>query len=211
MSMPERMKPALSRDSGRSVEVRIPPYAAVQCGVGDPGPTHTRGTPPNVVETDALTFLRLATGRTSWADALASGAVDAAPIRADLVAQRYVRDYGAQGAHVLAHPPFRDDGGNVYVPETALADPGKAAALRIFAHYWGRAQAWINTHPEELARGYYAGKRGLPIDDATADEPGRWFAEVTALRAWATGLWVNRLAATAEVLQLRTALTRELS
>ena len=38
---------------GRSVEVRVPPYAAVQCGIGDPGPTHTRGTPPNVVETDA--------------------------------------------------------------------------------------------------------------------------------------------------------------
>ena len=69
---------------GRSVEVRIPPYAAVQCGVGDPGPTHTRGTPPNVVETDALTFLRLATGRTSWADALASGAVHASGLRADL-------------------------------------------------------------------------------------------------------------------------------
>lgn len=42
------------------------PHAAVQCGVGDPGPTHTRGTPPNVVETDALTFLRLATGRADW-------------------------------------------------------------------------------------------------------------------------------------------------
>ena len=45
---------------GRSVEVRVPPYAAVQCGIGDPGPTHTRGTPPNVVETDPITFLRLA-------------------------------------------------------------------------------------------------------------------------------------------------------
>ena len=52
-----------ARHPGRSVEVRIPPYAAVQCGIGDPGPTHTRGTPPNVVETSPLTFLRLATGR----------------------------------------------------------------------------------------------------------------------------------------------------
>ena len=41
-----------ARYPGRSVEVRIPPYAAVQCATGDPGPTHTRGTPPNVVETD---------------------------------------------------------------------------------------------------------------------------------------------------------------
>lgn len=69
---------------GRSVEVRVPPYAAVQCGVGDPGPTHTRGTPPNVVETDALTFLRLATGRTNWQSALASGSVHASGLRADL-------------------------------------------------------------------------------------------------------------------------------
>lgn len=71
---------------GRSIEVRIPPYAAVQCGLGDPGPTHTRGTPPNVVETDALTFLRLATGRTSWADAAYSGRVAASGLRADLSA-----------------------------------------------------------------------------------------------------------------------------
>ncbi|HEU5484662.1 MAG TPA: sterol carrier family protein, partial [Microlunatus sp.] len=71
---------------GRSVEVRVPPYAAVQCGVGDPGPTHTRGTPPNVVETDALTFLRLATGRTGWSAALRSGTIRASGLRADLSA-----------------------------------------------------------------------------------------------------------------------------
>ena len=69
---------------GRSVEVRVPPYAAVQCGVGDPGPTHTRGTPPNVVETDPVTFLRLATGRISWADVVRDGLVHASGLRADL-------------------------------------------------------------------------------------------------------------------------------
>jgi len=69
---------------GRSVEVRIPPYAAVQCGLGDPGPIHTRGTPPNVVETDALTFLRLATGRLPWAEAVRAGKVHASGLRADL-------------------------------------------------------------------------------------------------------------------------------
>ena len=67
---------------------------------------------------------------------------------------------------MLQHPPFRDDGGNLYVPEKVLADPGKAAALRIFIQYWGRGQAWINAHPEALARGYFAGKRGLPLADA---------------------------------------------
>lgn len=81
---------------GRSVEVRVPPYAAVQCGIpaggdrgrgpSDLGPTHTRGTPPNVVETDPLTFLRLATGRGAWADALSTGAVHASGLRADLSA-----------------------------------------------------------------------------------------------------------------------------
>jgi uncharacterized protein (TIGR03083 family) len=71
---------------GRSVEVRVPPYAAVQCGVGPEGPTHTRGTPPNVVETDPLTFIRLATGRLSWDEARAAGSVSASGQRADLSA-----------------------------------------------------------------------------------------------------------------------------
>ncbi len=71
---------------GRSIEVRVPPFAAVQCGIGDPGPTHTRGTPPNVVETDAVTFLRLATGRITWPAAIAEGTVHASGLRADLSA-----------------------------------------------------------------------------------------------------------------------------
>jgi len=71
---------------GRSVEVRVPPYAAVQCAISDPGPTHARGTPPNVVETDPLSFLRLATGRIRWTDAVANGAVHASGLRADLSA-----------------------------------------------------------------------------------------------------------------------------
>jgi len=69
---------------GKSVEVRVPPYAAVQCGIGTEGPSHTRGTPPNVVETDPTTFLRLATGRMTWAEARAQGKVSASGQRADL-------------------------------------------------------------------------------------------------------------------------------
>ena len=68
---------------GRSVELRVPPHVAVQCV---PGPRHTRGTPPNVVETDAATWLRLATGALSWADAVAEGKVSASGNRADLSA-----------------------------------------------------------------------------------------------------------------------------
>ncbi|SHL21451.1 sterol carrier family protein [Actinacidiphila paucisporea] len=66
---------------GNAVEVRVPPYAAVQCVEG---PRHTRGTPPNVVETDPLTWIRLATGRTGWAEALETAAVAASGERADL-------------------------------------------------------------------------------------------------------------------------------
>ena len=66
---------------GRSVELRVPPHVAVQLV---PGPRHTRGTPPNVVETDAATWLRLATGELTWDDALAQGRVSASGNRADL-------------------------------------------------------------------------------------------------------------------------------
>jgi hypothetical protein len=72
-----------ARHPGRVLEVRIPPVAAVQCL---PGPIHTRGTPANVVETDPVTWVRLATGRLSWADAVTSAAVHASGPRADLAA-----------------------------------------------------------------------------------------------------------------------------
>src|ERR1044072_8273549 len=76
---PHTMEPAAVRDAarllleelaaqapGRSVEVRVPPHGAVQCV---PGPRHTRGTPPGVVETDPVTWLAVATGRRDWVDA----------------------------------------------------------------------------------------------------------------------------------------------
>src|SRR5689334_25380020 len=69
---------------GRSVEVRVPPFGAVQCVAG---PRHTRGTPPNVVETDARTWLALATGRLGWAEALAGGTLRASGNRAAEIAQ----------------------------------------------------------------------------------------------------------------------------
>lgn len=69
------------RAPGRSVEVRVPPYAAVQCVEG---PRHTRGTPPNVIETDPKTWLLLATGRLIWNDAV--DRISASGPRADLSA-----------------------------------------------------------------------------------------------------------------------------
>lgn len=66
---------------GAAVEVRVPPFAAVQCVAG---PRHTRGTPPNMVETDPRTWLELATARLTWPAALAEARLTASGPRADL-------------------------------------------------------------------------------------------------------------------------------
>ncbi|MGI8889038.1 MAG: sterol carrier family protein [Nocardioidaceae bacterium] len=70
-----------TRSPGKSVEVRVPPYAAVQCIAGA---RHTRGTPPAVVETDAVTWLALARGRTTFGEAVEAGKVRASGERSDL-------------------------------------------------------------------------------------------------------------------------------
>lgn len=66
---------------GRAIEVRVPPYAAIQCG---DGPTHTRGTPANVIEMNAQTWLALADGSLAWSDAMNNGDIIASGVRADL-------------------------------------------------------------------------------------------------------------------------------
>ena len=68
---------------GHSVEVRVPPFGVTQAVAGT---VHRRGTPPSVVETDAATWLALATGRLTWQDALADGALHASGERCDLSA-----------------------------------------------------------------------------------------------------------------------------
>jgi hypothetical protein len=69
------------RAPGNSVEVRVPPFGVAQC---IEGPRHTRGTPPNVIECDAATWLALATGALAWSAAVASGKVSASGLRAEL-------------------------------------------------------------------------------------------------------------------------------
>ena len=71
----------VKRAPGRAIEVRVPPYAAIQCGEG---PTHTRGTPPNVIEMDAITWLALASGQITWQAAMDNGSIIASGVRADL-------------------------------------------------------------------------------------------------------------------------------
>ena len=68
---------------GNSVEVRVPPFGAVQVVQG---PRHTRGTPPNVIEMDAATWIAIAIGAETWAEVVAAGRVSASGTRADLAA-----------------------------------------------------------------------------------------------------------------------------
>lgn len=80
------------KSPGTSVEVRVPPFAAVQCVAGA---RHTRGTPPAVVETDPLTWVRLAVGELGWAEAVGGGRLYASGSRSDLSALLPVIGSGA--------------------------------------------------------------------------------------------------------------------
>ena len=82
---------------GRAVEVRVPPFGAVQAIEGR---THRRGTPSAVVETDPATWLRLATGSLSWAEAVASGLLHASGERSDL--SGLLPLYGFRGANTIS-------------------------------------------------------------------------------------------------------------
>ncbi|HEU5223340.1 MAG TPA: sterol carrier family protein [Candidatus Lumbricidophila sp.] len=70
-----------ARHPGKTLELRVPPFGAVQCVAG---PAHTRGTPPNVVEADPATWVALATGTLGWAEAVSAARVQASGTRADL-------------------------------------------------------------------------------------------------------------------------------
>jgi Bacterial SCP ortholog len=105
------------RAPGRAVEVRIPPFAAVQCVAG---PRHTRGTPPNVIETDGLTWLALATGRLDWATATARGLLRASGPRADISAYLPLARPG-RGACARADVPDGSTAGDAVAPPDGAA------------------------------------------------------------------------------------------
>jgi sulfonate transport system substrate-binding protein len=100
-----------------------------------------------------------------YVNALSGGLIDVAPIGAGAALKRYVDRFGPDGAKVLKSG-VRDDFVTMYVPEATLKDPGKAAALRVYVRAWGRAQAWINSHPDEWAQVYYVANQGLSPEDA---------------------------------------------
>ncbi|HEY2358365.1 MAG TPA: ABC transporter substrate-binding protein [Phenylobacterium sp.] len=100
-----------------------------------------------------------------YVNSLAGGLIDAAPIGSGAALKRYLDQFGPDGAKAL-RSGVRDDFVTMYVPETTLKDSGKAAALRAYVRIWGRAQAWINAHPDEWAKVYYEGNQGLSAEDA---------------------------------------------
>lgn len=113
-----------------------------------------------------LVELPSSVGGDVYTSALGSNAVDAAPIGGGIVSERYLRKFGASGAKILQHPPFRDDLTLSYVPVSSLENPGKAAALAIYVRYWVKAQRWQQAHRAELAAGYYVKHQGLTTADA---------------------------------------------
>ncbi len=70
-------------EPGHAVELRIPPYSAIQCVEG---PKHTRGTPPNVVEMSAEVLFEISSGAITWGDAISDGRISASGERSDLSA-----------------------------------------------------------------------------------------------------------------------------
>jgi len=99
-----------------------------------------------------------------YVDALGSGQVDVAPLGQSLVPLLRA-NYGPDGAKTLS-PGIRDDAWHLYTPTEVLEDAHKASALKRYVAVWGRAQRWIDAHPQEFARGYYVQHEGLSPEDA---------------------------------------------
>ncbi len=83
-----------------------------------------------------------------------------------MAARHFIQSFGHDGARLLQHGPFRDDLFDLYVRTETLQDPAKAAALRRYVELWARAQAWIETHPDQWAAAYYEKDQRLSANDA---------------------------------------------
>ncbi|GAA4228270.1 ABC transporter substrate-binding protein [Actinomadura meridiana] len=109
-------------------------------------------------------LVELASTDDDYVNALASKQVDAAPLGGVLI-KRYLTKFGRDGATTIPHG-IRDDPSHLYVAETSLSSPAKAAAIRAYVRLWARAARWINEHPKEWAKGYYVEHEGLSAADA---------------------------------------------
>lgn len=102
----------------------------------------------------------------AFVNALGSKQVDVAPLGQQLVAT-YKEKYAKEGGTTIK-PGVRDDSWTLYAPVETVEDADKAAALKKYVAFWGKANDWINHHPEEFARGYYQEHEGLPYEDGLA-------------------------------------------
>lgn len=101
-----------------------------------------------------------------YVNALGSKQVDVAPLGQSLVAP-FLAKYQQDGGTTIS-PGVRDDFWTLYSPTEVLQDADKAAALKEFTQVWGKAQEWINDHPDEFAKAYYVDTQGLSESDAEA-------------------------------------------
>ena len=121
------------------------------------------------IDRDQVQLIELPSVGDTYVNALASRLVDAAPI-AEANRQRFIANYGKDGAKAIAHG-LRDDPAYLYIPKSSLQDAGKAAAVREYIRAWARATKWIDRHPEEWIKGYYVKNQGLK------PEAGRFLVE----------------------------------
>lgn len=115
---------------------------------------------------DDVELVELPSTADVYANALAARQVDVAPLGGVQI-KRYLGSYGKDGATTIKHG-LRDDPSHLYVLQSSLEDPAKAAAIREYVAHWGVAQRWINDHPAEWLKGYYEENQGLSAED------GRW-------------------------------------
>jgi sulfonate transport system substrate-binding protein len=133
---------------------------------------------------DDVKLIELPSTGDTYSTALASKQVDAAPLGGVQI-KRYLAKYKADGGTTLRHG-LRDDPGHLYSPAKVLADPAKAAALAAYVKVWGKAQRWIEDHPEEWLEGYYVKDQGLSRED------GQYLIDAAGKRdvptSWAEGI-----------------------
>ena len=115
-----------------------------------------------------------------YVNALGSNQVDVAPLGQSLVAP-FLAKYQQDGGTTIS-PGVRDDFWTLYAPTEVLQDANKAAAIKEYTQLWGKAQEWINEHPDEFAKAYYVDTQGLSEEDAKKivdaqgeyEVPGNW-------------------------------------
>ena len=129
----------------------------------------------------------------TYSTALSSKQVDAAPLGGVQI-KRYLAKYRADGGTTLRHG-LRDDPSHLYSPTKVLADPAKATALAKYVEVWGKAQRWIEDHPEEWLEGYYVKDQGLSRED------GQYLIDAAGKRDVPTS-WTEAIARHQETIDL---------